>query len=450
MTTTIHIGCGAGFANDRPDAGLRLAQDLASRSGKRYLMYELLAERTLAEAQLRKQADPQSGYAVRLFDFLRPVLDTCIEAGIPIITNGGAANPRAAAQRLRAELGARHADLKIACVLGDDLLHVEQQRLEQWLDLDVAQHDVVSVNVYTGADGITQALNDGAGIVLCGRVADPSLAVGPIRHGLGWAADDWEKMAIATAAGHLLECCTQVTGGYFGHPGIKDVPDPARLGCPIAEISADGTLVISKAAGSGGCVTERTVKEQLLYEVHDPRRYLTPDVVLDLGEARLTTLSHDRVAISGIQGHPRPAQLKGLAGVRGMWFGEAEISYAGPGAVDRARLAREILRQRFDQLAPQVQPWIDIAGVASLFNDARGDYLNQCLAQAPQVADVTVRVGLVHKDRALVDMLLAEVESLYTNGPAGGGGVRRHLSESIATHGFLIARDEIETRLEWY
>lgn len=450
MTTTIHIGCGAGFANDRPDAGLRLAQDLASRTGKRYLMYELLAERTLAEAQLRKQADPDSGYAARLFDFLRPVLDTCIEAGIPIITNGGAANPRAAARRLRAELGGRHAELKIACVLGDDLLHVEQPRLEQWLDLDVAQHDVVSVNVYTGADGITQALNDGAGIVLCGRVADPSLAVGPIRHGLGWAADDWQKMAIATAAGHLLECCTQVTGGYFGHPGIKDVPDPARLGCPIAEISADGTLVISKAAGSGGCVTERTVKEQLLYEVHDPRRYLTPDVVLDLGEASVTTLSPDRVAISGIQGHPRPAQLKGLAGLRGMWFGEAEISYAGPGAVDRAKLAREILLQRFDQLAPQMQPWIDIAGVASLFNDARGDYLNQCLAHAPQVTDVTVRVGLVHKDRAEVDMLLAEVESLYTNGPAGGGGVRRHLSESIATHGFLIARDQIETRLEWY
>lgn len=450
MTTTIHIGCGAGFANDRPDAGLRLAQDLASRTGKRYLMYELLAERTLAEAQLRKQADPDSGYAARLFDFLRPVLDTCIEAGIPIITNGGAANPRAAARRLRAELGGRHAELKIACVLGDDLLHVGQPRLEHWLDLDVAQHDVVSVNVYTGADGITQALNDGAGIVLCGRVADPSLAVGPIRHGLGWAADDWQKMAIATAAGHLLECCTQVTGGYFGHPGIKDVPDPARLGCPIAEISADGTLVITKAAGSGGCVNERTVKEQLLYEVHDPRRYLTPDVVLDLGEASVTTLSPDRVAISGIQGHPRPAQLKGLAGLRGMWFGEAEISYAGPGAVDRAKLARDILLQRFDQLAPQVQPWIDIAGVASLFNDARGDYLNQRLAHAPQVTDVTVRVGLVHKDRAQVDMLLAEVESLYTNGPAGGGGVRRHLSESIATHGFLIARDQIETRLEWY
>lgn len=450
MTTTIHIGCGAGFANDRPDAGLRLAQDLASRSGQRYLMFELLAERTLAEAQLRKQADPNSGYAARLFDFLRPVLDICIEAGIPIVTNGGAANPRAAAERLRAELGARHPGLKIACVVGDDLLNMEQQRLGQWLSLDQPQNDLVSVNVYTGAEGITQALAEGAGIVLCGRVADPSLAVGPICHGLGWAADDWQKMAIATVAGHLLECCTQITGGYFAHPGLKDVPAPAELGCPIAEIGSDGSLVITKAAGSGGCVTERTVKEQLLYEVHDPRCYLTPDVVLDLGEARVSALSENRVSISGIQGHPRPERLKAIAGVRGRWFGEAEISYAGPGAVARASLARDILLQRFDHLAPGVQPWIDLAGVASLFNDARGDYLGKCLVQAPEVDDVRVRVGLVHHDRAQLDMLLAEVESLYTNGPAGGGGVRRHLGESIATQGFLVPRDEIDTRLEWY
>ena len=448
--TTIHIGCGAGFANDRPDAGLCLAQDLARRSGHRYLMFELLAERTLAEAQLRKQADPGSGYAARLFDFLGPVLDTCIEAGIPIITNGGAANPRAAAERLRAELAGRYPGLRVACVLGDDLLGLERRRLSQWLSLDDLQGELVSVNAYTGADGIAQALAEGADIVLCGRVADPSLAVGPIRHGLGWAADDWEKMAIATVAGHLLECCTQITGGYFAHPGSKDVSDPAELGCPIAEIGIDGRLVITKAAGSGGCVNERTVKEQLLYEVHDPRRYLTPDVILDLGEARVESIAADRVAVSGIQGRRRPDRLKGLAGVRGLWFGEAEISYAGPGAVARASLAREILLHRFDRLAPGVQPWIDLAGIASLFNDARGDYLGQRLAQAPEVDDVRVRVGLVHHDRTLLEVLLAEVESLYTNGPAGGGGVRRHIVESIATCGFLVPRDEIVTRLEWY
>ena len=450
MTKTIHIGCGAGFANDRPDAALRLARDLAGRKGQRYLMLELLAERTLAEAQLRKRADPAQGYAARLFDFIEPILKLCLEQRIPIVTNGGAANPQAAARRLRELLAARYPQARIACVLGDDLLQGDTAALERWLPTDLPAEGRVSINVYTGADGIAQALEQGAQIVLCGRVADPSLAVGPARHGLGWARDDWQKMAVATVAGHLLECCTQVTGGYFAHPGIKDVPDLANLGCPIVELGEDGSLVITKTEGSGGLVSERTVKEQLLYEVHDPRRYLTPDVVLDLGEVSVRQVGEHRVQVSGIQGHPRPETLKGLVGLQGLWFGEGEISYAGPGALARARLAREVLLQRFAQLAPQVEPWIDLSGVASLFNDGRGEYLEQRLEQVSELDDVRVRVGLTHPDRALIDALLAEVESLYTNGPAGGGGVRRHVSESITTQSFLIPRDEIQTSLEWY
>jgi hypothetical protein len=209
-------------------------------------------------------------------------------------------------------------------------------------------------------------------------------------------------------------------------------------------------LIIGKTRHSGGRVSEQTVKEQLLYEVHDPRRYLTPDVVLDLGEARVQDLGKDRVEISGLLGHPRPDTLKGLAGVRGLWFGEAEISYAGPGALARAALAREILLERFDRLAPGVQPWIDLSGVASLFNDQGGRYLQQQLAQAPALEDVRVRIGLTHTGRPLVETLLAEVESLYTNGPAGGGGVRRHLVEAVTTRSFLLPRDEIHTTLEWY
>lgn len=450
MTTTIHIGCGAGFANDRPDAARRLAEDLAQRAGQRYLILELLAERTLAEAQLRKDVDPDAGYSTRLFDFLEPILETCLSQRIPIVTNGGAANPQAAARRLRDILDARQREARIACVLGDDLRGREPDALHGWLPDDVAGDRVVSVNVYTGADGIAMALAEGADVVICGRVADPSLAVGPVRHGLGWAADDWDKIAIATVAGHLLECCTQVTGGYFAHPGIKDVPDLANLGCPIAEISSDGSLVLTKTATSGGFVTERTVREQLLYEVHDPRCYLTPDVMLDLGSAWVRQAGKDRVAIGGITGHRRPDQLKGLLGLRGLWFGEGEISYAGPAALERAALARQILLQRFDLLAPQVQPWIDLSGVASLFNDHAGLYLNQQLEQRQPLQDVRLRVGLVHDERGVIDVLLAEVESLYTNGPAGGGGVRRHIAESITTQAFLIPRTQIQTELEWY
>lgn len=449
MTTTVHIGCGAGFANDRPDAALALANDLAARAGRRFLFFELLAERTLAESQLRRLNDAQSGYALRLFDFLEPVLETCLDAGIPIITNGGAANPVAAAHRLRQRLDTtRHAAARIACVLGDDLLDTGIE-LQRWLPASL-DGEVVSVNVYSGADGITEALDQGADIVLCGRVADPSLAVGPLRHAFGWAADDWQRIAQATAVGHLLECCTQVSGGYFAHPGVKDVPDLANVGCPIATVAADGRVVIGKAAGTGGCVTERTVKEQLLYEVHDPAAYLTPDVVMDLSQVRVRQVAIDQVEVSGVQGKPRPTQLKGLIGLRGKWFAEAEISYAGPGAAARAALARDILLQRCARLAPRLTPWIDVIGVASLFNDAAGQWLQQRLAQASDCQDARLRISFLDHDKALLERLLLDAESLYTNGPAGGGGVRRHIGESLATASFLIERTAVQQRLEWF
>ena len=447
--TTVHIGCGAGFANDRPDAALALASDLAARDGRRFLFFELLAERTLAEAQLRRLADPDSGYATRLFDFLEPVLETCLDAGIPIITNGGAANPGAAARRLRQQLqGGRFAAARIACVVGDDLLEVRDS-LQSWLP-DALDGEVVSVNVYTGADGIVQALDEGADIVLCGRVADPSLAVGPLRHAFGWQAEDWDRIALATAVGHLLECCTQVSGGYFAHPGLKDVPGLANVGCPIASIESTGRVTIGKAAGTGGCVTERTVKEQLLYEVHDPAAYLTPDVTLDLSQARVRQVGPDLVEVEGIRGHPRPAELKGLVGLRGNWFAEAEISYAGPGALARAALARDVLLQRCARLAPHLTPWIDLIGVASLFNDARGEWLQQRLASTPDAQDVRLRISFVDRDKALLENLLLDAESLYTNGPAGGGGVRRHLAESIGTASFLIPRTAVQQQVEWF
>lgn len=446
--TTVHIGCGAGFANDRPDAALALANDLAARDGRRFLFFELLAERTLAEAQLRRLADAESGYASRLFDFLEPVLDICLDAGIPIITNGGAANPGAAARRLRKQLQAGpFAAARIACVVGDDLLD-SGEVLQRWLP-KALDGEIVSVNVYTGAEGIAQALDEGADIVLCGRVADPSLAVGPLRHAFRWQAEDWDRIALATAVGHLLECCTQVSGGYFAHPGLKDVPDLANVGCPIATVQADGRVTIGKAAGTGGCVTERTVKEQLLYEVHDPAAYLTPDVTLDLSNARVRQVGPDLVEIEGIRGHQRPTELKGLVGLRGNWFAEAEISYAGPGALARAVLARDVLLQRCARLAPQLTPWIDLIGVASLFNDARGEWLQQRLADARDPQDVRLRISFVAADKALLENLLLDAESLYTNGPAGGGGVRRHLAESLGTASFFIPRTAVQQQVEW-
>ncbi len=443
---TAFIGCGAGFAGDRPEAAVALVQDLASRPGPAYLFYELLAERTLAEAQMRKLANADTGYASKLFRFLDPVVADCLRYGIPIITNGGAANPLAAARRLHAELQQRGLSARIACVLGDDL----SDRLSadaDWLPADCPFAEVLSCNVYIGADGIVEALNQGADIVIGGRIADPSLVVGALRHAHQWAADDWQQIALATAAGHLLECCTQVSGGYFAHPGYKTVADLAHLGCPIAEVSANGSLVITKTAGSGGCVTEQTVKEQLLYEVHNPAAYLTPDVILDISGVTLSTVGPDRVQVHGVKGHPAPATLKGNLGLRGLWFGEADISYAGPGASERGLQAIEVLQTRLAQYFPTLKPQLDLIGVASLFNDRDGQWREHC--QHIGSEDVRVRLGIVDRDAQAIDEALQEVEALYLNGPAGGGGVRRHLSESLRTQSFLIDREQIKTTLVW-
>lgn len=446
-----YIGCGAGFASDRPDSAAALVEALAQRDGSRYLFFELLAERTLAEAQLRRLEDPDLGYATHLFAFLDPVIRPCLMHGIPIITNGGAANPVAAAQRLRRQLQAQGLDARIACVLGDDLGKTLQEPSAKadWLPDDCPLDEIVSCNVYIGAEAVTDALLNGADIVIGGRLADPSMVVGALRHAHGWAADDWQHLAVATAAGHLLECGTQITGGYFADTRYKAIPDPAHLGCPIAEVGSDASLTITKTPGTGGCVTERTVKEQLLYEVHDPAAYLTPDVTLDISQARLELLAPDRVAIHDVRGYPAPAMLKGNLGLRGFWFGEAGISYAGPDAVGRARLARDILRQRLTERVPHLAPHFDLIGVASLFNDGGSNWLEDRMSQASPIEDVRLRLGIVDRDRNAIDQALQELEALYLNGPAGGGGVRRQLGESLRTRSFLIARERVTPFVSW-
>ncbi|ARS54408.1 acyclic terpene utilization AtuA family protein [Kushneria konosiri] len=450
--TTLHIGYGAGFAGDRPQAALALARDLASRHGPRYLALELLAERTLAQCQQRRHDDERSGYALRLFDFLEPILPICLESRIPVITNGGAAHPVAAAYRLRTWLDAQgFHNARIACVLGDDLFEqLGTTPSPDWLPEDVVLDEVVSCNVYIGAERIQQALEEGADIVLCGRVADPSMAVGAIRHGLGWSADDPGLTAIALATGHLLECCTQITGGYFADPITNPIPDPAHPGCPIIELGAEGQLIVTKTAGTGGMVSARTVKEQLLYEIHDPAAYLTPDGVMDISRAQVIDHGDNRVEVRGIQGRPAPATLKGNLGLKGLWFGEAGISYAGPRALARAQLAREIVMTRAAELAPNLAPRLDIVGFCSVLGDAGGAVISQRPDIEDGVDDARLRLGVVDRDRGAIEALLYDFESLYTNGPAGGGGIRTHLVESLRTEDFLIDRHAVPTFLAWY
>jgi hypothetical protein len=273
-------------------------------------------------------------------------------------------------------------------------------------------------------------------VVVTGRVADPSLVLGPAIAHHGWGASDWDQLAGGTMAGHLLECGAQVTGGYFADPGRKDVPGMENIGFPIAEIAADGSCIVSKASGTGGLVDCRTVKEQLLYEVHDPAAYITPDVVADITQARVAQLGPDRVRLSGVKGHPRTPTLKVLAFFDGGWMGEAEISYAGPNAEARARLAMDMMKKRLGRDMPLR---CDLIGVSSILADDGGELL----ARMPSAGarDVRLRVATRHEDAERIDRLLREVTALWTGGPAGGGGVRTAKRQRLSSRACLVPRE---------
>jgi len=444
-TDILRIGCAAGFSGDRTDAAGPVVDGLLAAGGPAALIFETLAERTLALAQIARRADPERGYEPLLDELLRPILARCLEGGIRIVSNMGAANPRAAARRVR--MLAREAGLpapRIAVVSGDDVSGpAHREALRECLGEALEARELVSANAYLGAEAIAAALVDGAQIVITGRVADPSLAVGPALAHFRWAGDDWDRIARATMAGHLLECGAQVSGGYFADPGVKDVAGLARVGYPIAEIDADGDCVITKPPGTGGEITEHTVKEQLLYEVHDPAAYLTPDVVADIADARVDELGADRVRLSGVRGHPRTGTLKVNACFESGWLAEGEISYAGSRAEARARLAAEVLRERLAGLGPLRA---DLIGVASIFGDDAGRWL----AATPDsgARDVRLRVALRHADRATAERLNRELTALYTCGPAGGGGVRTALRPTLSTLSCLLPREHVQATYE--
>ena len=301
------------------------------------------------------------------------------------------------------------------------------------------ESELISAHAYIGAEPVAAALRGGAQVVVAGRIADPVLALAPALAHFGWALDDWNRLARATMAGHLLECGAQVSGGYFADPGYKDVPDLHAIGFPIAEIDAEGNCVIGKADGTGGCVTTHTVKEQLLYEIHDPAAYLTPDVVADITAAEVRQVGENRVSLTGVAGHPRPAALKASVFSEGGWVAEGEISYAGPGAERRARLAAEILARRLPGLALRV----DLIGVLSVLGDDAGRALAGRPAGAAQ--DVRLRVAAAARDRGDVERLLRETTALYTCGPAGGGGVRTSMRRRLHTRSCMVPREAVRT-----
>jgi hypothetical protein len=280
-----------------------------------------------------------------------------------------------------------------------------------------------------------EALRSRADVIITGRVSDPALFLAPLVHEFGWGLDDWDRLGQGTVVGHLLECAGQVTGGYFADLGRKRVPDLARLGFPLAEVGTDGVAVITKVPGSGGMVSAATCKEQLLYEIHDPSAYLTPDVIADFTGVTLTEAGFDRVLVQGGAGRARPATLKVSVGCRDGFIGEGQISYAGSDAEERGRLALEIVARRL-QLTGAVFDEIryDLIGVDSILGAQRS---------RADTRPSEVRARVTARTRTLRDAVRIgnEVEALYTNGPAAGGGVTRSAREVLAMSSAIVPRN---------
>lgn len=438
---TIRIGSGAGYSGDRIEPAIELAE----KGEIDYLVFECLAERTIALAQQARLKDPNSGYDPLLQARMQAVLAICHAKGIKIITNMGAANPVAAAEKtIEIARGLGLKGLRVAAVTGDDVLDsVRGTNLtieETGGTVPDLGNRIISANAYIGAAPIAAALAAGADVVITGRAADPALFMAPLIHSFGWSFVDWDMLGRGVVAGHLLECAGQVTGGYFADPGYKDVEGLARLGFPIAEVAEDGSLVITKVAGSGGQVTTDTCKEQLLYEIHDPARYYQPDVIADFSAVSVEQIGPDRVRVTGAQGWPKTGTLKVSIGYIDSYIGEGQISYAGAGAVARGRLALEIVRERLMLTGVQSsEARFDLIGINALHGGDLSD------GHAPY--EVRVRVTARTDTMAEAVRIGNEVETLYTNGPAGGGGAWKSAREIIAVASVLLPEAAVQPAL---
>ena len=438
---TLRIGSGAGYSGDR----IEPAVELAEQGDLDYLVFECLAERTIALAQQARISDPQGGYDPLLSERMRRVLPFVGAKGgrrrLRVITNMGAANPVSAAdevRRIALELGL---ELKVVAVVGDDVLNVlaPEFLLDNGQTVGSLGERLISANAYLGVDGILDALRADADVVITGRVADPSLFLAPQMFEFGWAADDWQRLGRGTLVGHLLECAGQVSGGYFADPGFKDVDDLARLGFPLAEIDADGEAVITKVTGSGGRVSRATCTEQLIYEVHDPAAYLTPDVTADFSQVGFVEEGIDRVRAAGAGGRSRPEQLKVSVGYLDGWIGEGQMSYGGPGAVARAQLARDVVLKRLELMGVKVQDVrAELIGMDSLHGTR----------STVEPWEVRLRVAARCEDRSEAVRVGNEVETLYTNGPSGGGGASKSVRQVVAVASLLLPRNQVNPRIE--
>lgn len=445
----LRIGAGAAWWGDR----IEPAALNAERGRLDYLCFETMAEATVSAAQVRARRDPSfSGYDTYLDDRMRAVLPACMRQGTRIISNQGWINPQGAARRIVELL--RELDItgvKVAAVGGslitDRVLSLAPTILETGAPTQSIAHSLISAEAYLGAAPIVDALAKGAQIVVTGRVADPSLFLAPMVHEFGWDLLDHERIGAGSAIGHLMECGAQITGGYFADPGLKDVPDPWNLAFPIAEVDAEGGVTLSKVEGTGGMISLQTVKEQMLYEVHDPANYITPDVVVDFTQARIEQLAPDRVRVTGLTGKPRTSTLKVSMGCTEGFIGEDMFFYAGPGALRRAQLARRILEERLRIVkldAEEVR--IDFLGLNAVHGAATP-------ADAPEPYEVAVRVAARTRSREEAVKVGREVDGMAVSGIAHTGKRVPHQErtrEVIGVWSSLVPREQVTAHIDYF
>lgn len=440
----LRIGCGASFATDRIDP----AVELADKGNLDYLVFECLAERTIAQAQLRKLEDPTQGYNELLEDRWYAVLPVCYRRGIKVITSMGAANPVSAMHRTCEIIkDLQMHSWKVAAVVGDDVLEYVMDNkerieiMESGLKLSDIEGEVVSANAYLGAEPIVEALDRGAHIVITGRVADPSLFLAPMVYEFKWSLDDWDVLGKGQVAADMIECGGVVSGGFFADPGYKEVPNLARLGFPLIEVSQNGEAVVTKVEGTGGVVNVPICTEHMIYEVHDPAHYITPDVVVDFTTVKLEQVGKDRVKISGARGKPAPSSLKVSIGVKEGFIGEGEITYAGLGCLERAKLAEQVVRERLRIAKINIEELrVDYIGINSLHGEAS-------LQSASPPYEVRLRfAGRTRKKMDAIN-LGNEVETLVGKGPSGSCIPRKYVREVLAIYSTLIPREMIKPQV---
>ncbi|MFC4275653.1 acyclic terpene utilization AtuA family protein [Achromobacter aloeverae] len=450
---SIRLGSATAWSRDRFSA----ARDLVDRGDLDYICFESMSEVTMSAAQVAKQDTGRGGAAAMaydpyLVDRLGPILKDCKEKGIRIISNQGWLDPVGAARRIKAladSLGLP--GLKVAAVTGADLTDriadMGLKFLETGKPVADAGASIVSAEVYLGCEGIVQALRDGADVVLTTRVADACLYLGPLAFEFGWPLGNHEKMARGMVIGHLMECSAQLTGGYFADPGYKDVPGLENLGSPIAEVW-DDHIRLSKVPGSGGLLTPATCKEQLLYEVGDPARYLAPDCVTNLGAVTFTQTARDEVAvhIGQLAGQKRPDTLKALVGIREGYMTEEMVIFAGPSSLQRAKMTQDLLSKRFEAVNLKAQELrFDYLGLNGVHREATPPP-----GQDPY--EVILRVALKTQDPHEAEKLRKEIDPLAVNGVAGTGkwatsAPGSRVRSVIGLSSCLVPRDCIETQV---